>query len=86
MPVDCGAGGCLVTTLSRFRRRERMTLMTKTTTSVEFTREEVGLAVRNHGMHLEGMRHPVTPAGMHYLLIHFDIPFLEGATYELPIT
>jgi sulfane dehydrogenase subunit SoxC len=63
-----------------------MTLMTKTTTSVEFTREEVGLAVRNHGMHLEGMRHPVTPAGMHYLLIHFDIPFLEGATYELPIT
>lgn len=51
----------------------------------EFTREEVGLALRNHGMHLEGLRHPITPMGMHYLLIHFDIPFIDPANYELSI-
>src|SRR3712207_7348330 len=39
-------------------------------------------ALRNHGMHLEGLRYPVTPAGMHYLLIHYDIPFLDTTTYE----
>jgi DMSO/TMAO reductase YedYZ molybdopterin-dependent catalytic subunit len=38
--------------------------------------EEVGLAHRNHGMLLEGLRHDVTPAGMHYLLTHFDVPFV----------
>ena len=60
--------------------------MVKTTTSVEFTREEVGLALRNHGMHLEGLRYPVTPVGMHYLLIHFDVPFIDQATYDLQIS
>ena len=55
------------------------------TTSQEFTRAEVGLALRNHGMHLEGLRYPITPIGMHYLLIHFDIPLIDPATYELPI-
>lgn len=39
-----------------------------------FTREEVALASRNHGMPLEGLREAVTPVGLHYLLIHFDIP------------
>ena len=38
------------------------------------TAEEVGLAARNHGMPLEALRYDVTPAGLHYLLIHFDIP------------
>ena len=43
--------------------------MTKITTrSPEFTREEVRLALRNHGMPLEGLRYPITPIGMHYLL------------------
>lgn len=60
-------------------------LVTKPATSQEFSREEVLLALRNHGMHLEGLRYPVTPAGMHYLLIHFDIPYLDAATYELPV-
>src|SRR4028118_1240262 len=55
------------------------------TRSQEFTREEAGLALRNHGMHLEGLRYPITPIGMHYLLIHFDIPFIDPATYDLPI-
>lgn len=60
--------------------------MPKITTSQEFTREEVGLALRNPGMPLEGLRYPVTPVGMHYLLTHFDIPFVDPATYELSIT
>ena len=59
--------------------------MAKITTSQEFTREEVGLALRNPGMPLEGLRYPITPIGMHYLLIHFDIPFLDPTTYELTI-
>jgi hypothetical protein len=54
-------------------------------TRQEFTREEVWLALRNHGMHLERLRYPITPIGMHYLLVHFDIPFVEPATYELSI-
>ena len=53
--------------------------------SREFTREEVWLAFRNHGMHLEGLRYPITPIGMHYLLIHFDIPPIDPAAYELEI-
>jgi len=39
-----------------------------------YTAEEVGLAARNHGMPLEALRYDVTPAGLHYLLVHFDIP------------
>ena len=57
-----------------------------TSTSPEFSREEVGLALRNPGMHLEGLRYPITPIGMHYLLIHFDIPHIVAAAYELPVT
>jgi sulfane dehydrogenase subunit SoxC len=59
--------------------------MTEPVTSREFTREEVWLALRNHGMHLEGLRYPITPVGMHYLLIHFDIPLIDPAAYELEI-
>jgi DMSO/TMAO reductase YedYZ molybdopterin-dependent catalytic subunit len=39
-----------------------------------YTAEEVGLATRNRGMPLEALRYDLTPAGLHYLLIHFDIP------------
>ena len=59
--------------------------MTEPVKSREFTREEVWLAFRNHGMHLEGLRYPITPIGMHYLLIHFDIPPIDPAAYELEI-
>ena len=38
------------------------------------TQEELQLAARNHGMPLEALRYDVTPVGLHYLLIHFDIP------------
>jgi hypothetical protein len=40
----------------------------------DFTTEEVELANRCHGQHLEGLNLELTPAGMHYLLIHFDVP------------
>ena len=36
--------------------------------------EELQLAARNHGMPLEALRYPVTPVGLHYLLIHYDVP------------
>jgi DMSO/TMAO reductase YedYZ molybdopterin-dependent catalytic subunit len=39
-----------------------------------FTAAEVALAARNRGMPLEALRYDVTPAGLHYLLVHFDIP------------
>lgn len=39
-----------------------------------YTREELSLATRNSGMPLEALRYDVTPVGLHYLLIHFDIP------------
>jgi DMSO/TMAO reductase YedYZ molybdopterin-dependent catalytic subunit len=49
------------------------------------TREELGLAARNHGMPLEALRYDVTPVGMHYLLIHFDIPEAEADGWELEL-
>jgi sulfane dehydrogenase subunit SoxC len=62
-----------------------MTPMAKFAMSPEFTPEEVKSALRNAGMPLEGLRYPITPIGMHFHLIHFDIPSLEPMTYELPI-
>jgi DMSO/TMAO reductase YedYZ molybdopterin-dependent catalytic subunit len=48
-----------------------------------FTREEVRLALRNPGMPLEALRWPVTPVGMHYVLVHFDVPAIDDASHEL---
>src|SRR3954452_17246131 len=42
--------------------------------------EEVTLAFRCHGMHLEALRFPITPLGQHFVLIHFDVPYFAGAT------
>src|SRR3954447_6128385 len=50
-----------------------------------FTRDEVGLALRNPGMPLEALRRPLTPIGMHYVLIHFDVPELDAAAFELVV-
>jgi hypothetical protein len=55
------------------------------TESTQFSREEVGLALRNPGMPLEALRRPITPIGMHYVLIHFDVPDVDAATYELAV-
>ena len=45
-----------------------------------YHREETALANRKHGMLLEALRHDVTPAGLHYLLIHFDVPYVADAS------
>ena len=49
------------------------------------TPAELRLAARNHALPLEALRHDVTPAGLHYLLIHYDIPSVDPATFRLEI-
>ena len=51
----------------------------------DITPEELQLAVRNHSMPLEALRHDVTPLGLHYLLVHFDIPMVDVTRYELSV-
>jgi len=46
---------------------------------------ELALAARNHGMPLEALRYDITPVGLHYLLIHFDIPEADERTWRLEI-
>ena len=47
--------------------------------------EELQLAARNHGMPLEALRWPVTPVGLHYLLIHFDVPDVDPGDWRLTV-
>jgi DMSO/TMAO reductase YedYZ molybdopterin-dependent catalytic subunit len=47
--------------------------------------EELQLAARNHGLPLEALREAVTPIGLHYLLIHYDIPQVDPGTWRLEI-
>ena len=47
--------------------------------------EELQLAARNHGMPLEALRYPVTPVGLHYLLIHYDVPAVEPDAWRLTV-
>ncbi|WP_104820568.1 sulfite oxidase [Kitasatospora sp. MMS16-BH015] len=47
------------------------------------TMDELRLASRNHAMPLEALRHELTPAGLHYLLIHYDIPEAEPGHWRL---
>ena len=54
-------------------------------TSEHITAEELRLAARNHGMPLEALHHDVTPVGLHYLLVHYDIPHVDPATYRLKV-
>jgi DMSO/TMAO reductase YedYZ molybdopterin-dependent catalytic subunit len=56
-----------------------------TTASDQITREELQLATRNHGMPLEALRYPVTPLGLHYLLIHYDIPMVDAGAWRLEV-
>ena len=50
-----------------------------------YTQQEVALAARNRGMPLEALRFDVTPAGLHYLLIHFDIAGGDEAQWRLEV-
>ena len=49
------------------------------------SQEELQLAARNHGMPLEALRWDVTPVGLHYLLIHYDIPVVDPAAWRLEV-
>jgi len=49
------------------------------------TVEELQLATRNRGMPLEAMAYDMTPTGLHYLLIHFDIPVVDAASWRLSV-
>lgn len=49
------------------------------------TLEELQLATRNRGMPLEALRYDVTPVGLHYLLVHFDIPLVDALSWRLAV-
>src|SRR6266496_2811030 len=48
-------------------------------------KEELQLALRNRGMPLEGLRYPITPSGLHYLLIHYDVPEVNADEWRLKV-
>lgn len=50
-----------------------------------YTLEEVALAARNSGMPLEALRYDLTPAGLHYCLVHFDVPALAPPGWRLAV-
>lgn len=47
--------------------------------------DELALAARNHGTPLEALRYDITPAGLHYLLVHYDIPTIDPAGWRLRV-
>ena len=53
--------------------------------SENFNAYDVGLSNRNSGLALEMLRHDLTPMGMHYLLTHFDVPFVDGDQWNLSL-
>ena len=44
----------------------------------DYSDAEVQLANRNSGMPLEFLQHDITPVGAHYLLTHFDVPYVNS--------
>src|SRR5258706_14633579 len=54
-------------------------------TTGEITLEELQLAARNHGMPLECLRDAITPVGLHYLLIHYDVPAVDPEAWRLTV-
>lgn len=47
--------------------------------------DELALAARNHGLPLEALRYEVTPAGLHYVLVHYDIPAADAGGWRLRV-
>ncbi|WP_327721257.1 sulfite oxidase [Streptomyces sp. NBC_00490] len=48
--------------------------------------DELALATRNHGLPLEALRHDLTPPGLHYVLTHYDIPYVpDAAAWQLTL-
>jgi DMSO/TMAO reductase YedYZ molybdopterin-dependent catalytic subunit len=59
--------------------------MEPVTAPAGISHEELQLAARNHGMPLEALRWDVTPIGLHYLLIHYDIPAVDPSSWLLDV-
>jgi DMSO/TMAO reductase YedYZ molybdopterin-dependent catalytic subunit len=50
-------------------------------------RDELALAARNHGLPLEALRYDLTPPGLHYVLTHYDIPYVpDEAAWRLTVS
>ncbi|MFD8971062.1 sulfite oxidase [Streptomyces sp. NPDC059593] len=49
------------------------------------TPQELALAARNHGLPLEALRYDVTPPGLHYVLVHYDIPATDPEGWRLTV-
>jgi sulfite dehydrogenase len=49
------------------------------------TNDELQLAARNHGMPLEALRYDLTPPGLHYVLVHYDIPLTSAGNWRLTV-
>ncbi|MFG2653385.1 sulfite oxidase [Streptomyces sp. NPDC048436] len=47
--------------------------------------DELALAARNHGLPLEALRYDVTPPGLHYVLVHYDIPATDAQRWRLSV-
>lgn len=47
--------------------------------------EELQLAFRNRGMPLEALRYDLTPTGLHYLVVHWDIPEIGVEDWRLRV-
>ena len=62
-----------------------MNLPPGTADAAAVTPEELRLAARNHGTPLEALAYDVTPVGMHYLLIHYDVPRVDPAGWRLEV-
>ncbi len=67
------------------RRTQQHTAHAGEPSNGPLTGEELQLAARNHSMPLEGLRQDITPPGLHYLLNHFDIPFIDADHWHLRI-
>ena len=47
--------------------------------------DELRLAARNHAMPLEALQWAITPVGLHYLLIHYDVPLVDPADWRMEV-
>jgi len=50
------------------------------------TPAELRLAARNHALPVEALRDEITAPGLHYVLIHYDIPAVDPEAFRLEIT
>src|SRR3954467_688969 len=51
----------------------------------DISREELQLAARNAGMPQEALAYDLTPVGLHYLLIHYDVPEVDVDAWRLRV-